>query len=249
MLNIPNLNLACSKIDHNFHSLILNMSWIKDSLSSSLGRKLIMSLTGLFLILFLIGHVSGNTLLFKSDGGLAFNEYAKFMTSNPAVKILSYVTYFSVLIHVIYSIILTLANQKARPVSYKVGGKDPDSIWTSRNMGILGTLILIFLVIHLRGFWYEMHWGEIGNDSAGNRDLFGVVQSAYSQLWYVALYVISMTVLAFHLSHGFSSAFQTLGLNHKKYTPIIKFLGNAFSIVVPLIFAAIPIYMYIKSLG
>ena len=225
------------------------MSWFTNTLSSSLGKKLIMSFTGLFLILFLVGHVSGNTLLFKSDGGLAFNIYAKFMTSNPAVKLLSYLTYLSVIGHVIYAIMLSRANKKARPVGYAVKTSDSKSTWNSKSMGVLGLIILLFLVMHLKGFWYEMHWGEITTDANGNKDLFSVVDAAYSELWYVAIYVISMIILSFHLSHGFSSAFQTLGLNHKKYTPTIKFLGKAFSIVVPFVFAMMPIYMYLKNLG
>lgn len=225
------------------------MSWFTNTLSSSLGKKLIMSFTGLFLILFLVGHVSGNTLLFKSDGGLAFNIYAKFMTTNPLVKLLSYVTYISVIGHVVYAIMLSRANKKARPIGYAVKTKDSKSTWNSKSMGALGLIILLFLIMHLKGFWYEMHWGEIGTDTNGNKDLYTVVNVAYSQLWYVALYVISMLILSFHLSHGFSSAFQTLGLNHKKYTPTIKFLGSAFSIVVPFLFAMMPIYMYLKNLG
>ena len=94
-----------------------------------------------------------------------------------------------------------------------------------------------------------MHWGEIGMDANGNKDLYTIVSAAYSQLWYVAIYVVSMIFLAFHLSHGFSSAFQTLGLNHKKHTPVIKVIGKAFAIIVPFIFAMMPIWMYIKNLG
>ena len=225
------------------------MSWLTNTLSSSIGKKLIMSFTGLFLILFLLGHVSGNTLLFKDDGGLAFNIYAKFMTSNPVVKLLSYLTYFSVIGHVVYSIMLTRKNKQARPIGYSVSTKDSQSAWNSKSMGALGLIILLFLVMHLKGFWYEMHWGGIGSDANGNKDLYAVVFEAYSQLWYVAIYVVSMIILSFHLSHGFTSAFQTLGLNHKKYTPLINFLGKAFSIVVPFLFAMMPIYMYLKNLG
>ncbi|MDH5368351.1 MAG: succinate dehydrogenase, partial [Cyclobacteriaceae bacterium] len=105
------------------------MSWFTSTLSSSIGKKLIMSFTGLFLILFLVGHVSGNTLLFKDDGGLAFNIYAKFMTSNPVVKLLSYLTYFSVIGHVVYSIMLTRKNKQARPIGYSVSTKDSQSAW------------------------------------------------------------------------------------------------------------------------
>src|SRR5690606_34984961 len=125
------------------------MSWVSKTLNSTLGRKLIMALTGLFLIIFLIGHVSGNALLFKDDGGQAFNEYAKFMTTNQFIQILSITTYVSIIAHVVYSILLTVRNNKARPIGYAERNASTNSSWSSRNMGILGTLILIFLVIHL----------------------------------------------------------------------------------------------------
>ncbi|MEX2591356.1 MAG: succinate dehydrogenase cytochrome b subunit [Anditalea sp.] len=223
------------------------MSWVSKTLNSTLGRKLIMSLTGLFLILFLVGHVSGNALLFKDDGGQSFNKYAKFMTTNQFVQILSIVTYISILVHVVYSILLTIRNKKARPINYEVRNAGSNSSWNSRNMGILGTIILIFLVVHLQGFWYKMHWGDIPYvtyDGEEYKDLYSIVVFAFQELWLVGLYVISMVFLAFHLAHGFASAFQTLGLNHSKYTPAIKTLGLIFSIVVPVAFAAMPIYIY-----
>jgi succinate dehydrogenase / fumarate reductase, cytochrome b subunit len=223
------------------------MSWVSKTLSSTLGKKLIMALTGLFLILFLIGHVSGNTLLFKNDGGEAFNIYAKFMTTNPAVKLLSYITYISVLAHVVYSIILTKSNKTARPIGYAISKSETNSAWSSRNMGVLGTIVLIFIVIHLQGFWYKMHWGNlpmVEYNGEQYKDLFAIVQFAFQQEWLVALYVLSMAFLGFHLSHGFSSAFQTLGLNHVKYSPAIKKIGLAFSIIVPALFASMPLYIY-----
>ncbi len=228
------------------------MNWLSQTLASSLGKKLIMSITGLFLILFLTGHLLGNLQLLKDDGGKAFNEYAKFMTTTPVVKILSYVTYISIIIHVIYSLILTIHNRKSRPVGYAVSRPSENSVWTSRNMGILGTFILIFLVIHLRSFWYEMHFGSIpviAYEGGGEiKNLYLVVVKAFSQGWYVSLYAVSMAVLAFHLSHGFQSAFQTLGLRHQKYTPVIKAAGLLFAIIVPALFALQPIYIYLKNL-
>jgi succinate dehydrogenase / fumarate reductase cytochrome b subunit len=186
-------------------------------------------------------------LLFKGDGGRAFNEYADFMTTNQVVQILSIITYVSVILHVVYSIILTSYNKKARPVPYAVSNPGANSSWNSRNMGILGTLILIFLVVHLQGFWYQMHWGDMPKvtyDSGEYKDLYRVVNFAFQAEWLVALYVISMVFLGFHLAHGFNSAFQSLGLNHKKYTPFIQFLGKAFAIVVPALFASMPLYIY-----
>lgn len=229
------------------------MSWLTDALKSSLGNKLVMALTGLFLILFLMGHVLGNLLLFKDDGGQAFNEYARFMTTTPAVQVLSYVTYISILLHVVYSILITRKNRSARPIEYAVNKPSENSLWSSRNMGILGTIVLIFLVIHLKSFWYEMRFGSIpmvNYPGVGEfKDLYTIVAEAFTQWWYVLLYVVGMFGLGFHLSHGFESAFQTLGLNHKKYTPLIKKLGLGFAVVVPALFASIPVVMFIKSLA
>lgn len=229
------------------------MGWLTDALKSSLGRKLVMALTGLFLVLFLVGHVLGNLLLFANDGGQAFNEYARFMSSTPAILVLSIITYASIIIHAIYSIIITRKNRQARPVGYAVNAASANSLWTSRNMGILGTIVLVFLVIHMKSFWYEMRFGEmplVNYDGAGEfKDLYSIVAEAFTQWWYVALYVVAMFGLAFHLSHGFKSAFQTLGLTHKKYTPLIESVGFWFSIVVPTLFALIPIVMFIQSLA
>jgi succinate dehydrogenase / fumarate reductase cytochrome b subunit len=223
------------------------MNWFIKLLSSTLGRKLLMALTGLFLILFLLVHLIGNLQLLKNDNGEAFNVYAKFMTSNPVIKIISYVNYACFIIHALWALLLTIANRKARGTQRYAVSKN-SSPWTSRNMGILGTLILIFLVIHLRTFWYEMHWGGIPTVTYGDeevKDLYTIVDAAYAQLWYVVLYVVSMLVLAFHLWHGFVSSFQTLGLNHAKYNPLIAFVGKAFAIIVPALFALIPIWMFL----
>lgn len=222
------------------------MNWFLKFLSSTIGRKLLMALTGLFLILFLVVHLIGNLQLLKDDGGQAFNVYAQFMTSNPLIKIIGYVNYALILIHIVWAILLSRKNSAARGSQGYAVSKN-SSHWTSRNMGILGTFILIFLVIHLRGFWYEMHWGGIPTknyDGHEVKDLFAVVDSAYSNLAYVGVYVVSMLLLAFHLWHGFISSFQTLGVNHPKYNPVIKFVGKAFAIIVPLLFALIPILMY-----
>ncbi|TFV93202.1 succinate dehydrogenase cytochrome b subunit [Algoriphagus kandeliae] len=226
------------------------MSWVTKTLSSTLGRKLIMALTGLFLILFLTGHVSGNMLLFKGDGGEAFNKYAQFMTTNPAVKILSYLTYISVIAHVIYSILLTRKNKSARPVGYAESKASTNSAWSSRNMGVLGTIILIFLVVHMQGFWAKMHWGDmpmVTYEGETYKDLYQIVQFAFQNEILVAGYVIAMGFLSFHLSHGFASAFQTLGLNHVKYSPAIELIGRIYCIVVPVLFASMPLYIYFTS--
>lgn len=225
------------------------MTWYSKLLTSTIGRKIFMALTGLFLILFLVVHLAGNLQLLKTDGGKSFNLYAAFMTSNALIKVVSVVNYACFLIHIIWALLLTIHNRQARgAVRYAVFRNS--SPWTSRNMGILGTFILLFLVFHLRGFWYQMHWGGIPTenyDGVEVKNLYAVVHAAYSQLWYVGLYVVSMAILAFHLWHGFASAFHTLGINHAKYNPLIQFVGKAYSIVIPAMFAIIPVWMYLQQ--
>ncbi len=206
-----------------------------------------MALTGLFLILFLTVHLIGNLQLLKNDGGQAFNIYAEFMSTNPLVQIISKGNFAFILIHIIWGLILTLKNRMARGSErYAVTGKS--SPWTSRNMGILGTLILIFLVIHLKHFYAEMHFGGISTVSYEGtvvRDIYSTVQFWFAKSWYVAVYVFSMAALGFHLWHGFASAFQTMGLNHMKYNPVILFVGRAYAVVIPALFALIPIWMFL----
>lgn len=224
------------------------MSWFSSTFSGSIGRKILVALTGLFLCSFLVIHLIGNFQLFKNDSGEAFNSYSLFMTSNPLIKIISYVLYASILLHVIISILLTLQNKKARPVGYAYSKPEANSAWNSRNMGILGTIILIFIVIHMRTFWFSYHFEASPMFTLENgtvvKDLYAQVVIAFSKWWYTALYVFSMIALGYHLHHGFQSGFQTLGLNHKKYTPFIRQFGLWFSIIVAAGFAIIPLYIY-----
>ena len=217
-------------------------------LGSSLAKKYWMALTGLFLCVFLIAHLAGNLQLLdmSPEGQLKFNAYAKFMTTFPLVKVVSYLLYASILFHAFDGFLLTIQNRKARPVKYAYEKPGANSAWYARQMALLGTLILVFLVIHMKHFWYEMHWGELGMDADGNKDLYTLVAAAFTQTWYVALYVVMMGVLAFHLLHGFSSSFQSLGLNHPRYTPIIKNVGVFFAVIVPIFFALIPVWMFIN---
>jgi len=318
-----------------------NSAFIK----SSLAKKYYMALTGLFLCLFLVGHLLGNLqIIFKTgeEGKRIFNEYAYFMTHNPAVMLLSYLTYFSILFHAADGIALLIQNKRARPVKYAYSKPSANSSWTSRYMALLGTLVLVFIATHMSNFWWKMkyttevplhsyysetsqdtmyltHKGEqittaqlrmIGDTEGtqlimraekmnqsiekefntyvnsnelsaeqlealegvknkqirkedevlgeGYKDLHTVVMRFFSKenksatglpygLLGVVFYVLSMSVLSFHLWHGFSSAFQSLGLNHPKYTPLISIFGRGFAIVVPLLFAIIPVIIYINS--
>ncbi len=265
-------------------------------LKSSLAKKYWMALTGLFLCVFLIGHLVGNLQLIFGTS-LQFNEYALFMTSNPAIKLLSYLTYISILFHAIDGIMLTVQNRKARPIKYVKENPGANSKWASRNMAVLGTLILVFIAAHMVHFWAKMHFSDMplqkvaieteigaqelyyttngnyipvmqveqgayvvkngtefydaGADlkvAEGYKDLYKITKDFFQDpklgVWFVLFYVFSMIVLAFHLKHGFASAFQSLGVNHPKYNNLIKGAGAVFSLVVPLLFAIIPIYIH-----
>ena len=225
-----------------------------------------MGATGLFLCLFLVGHLAGNLQLFIAGeaGRFQFNQYAEFMTTNPLVKVLSYVTYISILFHAIDGIALTMQNRSARPVKYAYNKPGANSGWASRNMALLGTVLLAFIAVHMTNFWAKMHFSEMPMQTMDPdgamleipmKDLHTIVMAFFNPaensmaLIALAFYVISMAAIAFHLWHGFQSAWQSLGVNHRVYTPIIKSVGKGFSVIVPLLFAIIPIYLYFTQAG
>lgn len=226
------------------------MNWFNKFLSSSIGRKLLMSLTGLFLIVFLVVHLMGNLQLLAGDNGEQFNMYTKFMTSNPLIKTISYLLYAFILLHAVQGILLWRKNRAARGgVRYAVS-TSANSGFASRNMGWLGVIIFIFLVLHMWQFWFQMKTGGVQMITYGDhtvKDLYTPVAEAFSTWYYVVIYVFSMIVIGFHLWHGFESSFQTLGLNHKKYNPVIRFVGRAYSIIVPGAFALIPVLFYFSN--
>jgi succinate dehydrogenase / fumarate reductase, cytochrome b subunit len=264
------------------------MSWLTKTLTSSIGKKVLMSLTGLFLCSFLIVHLIGNFQLFKSDGGYAFNTYAVFMTTFPVIKFISYGLYALILFHAFWGFYLTIKNKQARPEGYAVVNNK--SSWASRNMAVLGIVLLAYIISHMNDFWYKYKFQNVPytqyveNIQTGKqldgfpkampdtfklnkkmeesllldqgvkvtvvKDLYKIVEVGFKQWWMVLIYVVGMIAVALHLIHGFQSAFQTLGLNHKKYTPLIHFLGIwVFGILIPLGFAAMPIFFYLKSLN
>jgi succinate dehydrogenase / fumarate reductase cytochrome b subunit len=277
-------------------------------LKTSIAKKYWMALTGLFLCTFLVGHLLGNLQLITKtgeEGRRAFNEYAYFMGHNIFIKVLSYVTYASIIFHAVDGIMLTIQNKKARPVSYAYSNPSANSSLPSRWMAVLGTLILVFIATHMANFWWKMkikedvplHTYKIESEQQipglaeqsfyythvptiqplpkdansisekgtelfikgsnikigeGYRDLHTVViqffsKSNSSALFGVLFYTVSMLVLGFHLWHGFASAFQSLGVNHAKWNPLIKSLGKGFAVIVPALFAIIPILIYLKS--
>ena len=229
------------------------MGWLGRLLTSSIGQKLIMSLTGVFLILFLTVHLIGNLQLLIDDQGMAFNEYADFMGHNTLVQIISKGNFFFILLHGAVGLYLWVVNRAARGgQKYAVNNVRAASTHPgfARNMAILGTIMLVFILIHLFQFWLQVQIDNVAPVSYGDgveiNNLYEKVTATFVNPGFVIFYVISMIVISFHLWHGFQSAFQTLGLNHQKYTPIIQFLGKAYSILIPLGFAIIPIVFYLK---
>lgn len=223
-------------------------------LKSSIAKKYWMALTGLFLCLFLVGHLAGNLQLifeFGEDSRDQFNDYAYFMTHNPAVKILSYLTYFSILFHAIDGFMLAYQNVKARPVKYGRNKASANSSWISRNMAPLGTLILAFIIMHMAQFWGRMHFGELDTYMLGDKevkDLYSIVIAFFAQkqtgLIWSLVYLVGVGAIMFHLIHGFQSAFQSLGIKSAKYSKIIEIVGLFFAIAIPLGFAIIPFYIH-----
>ena len=222
------------------------MGSIANAFSSSIGKKLIMGLTGLFLISFLLVHCFLNSFVFFDNTGLLFNEGAHFMSTNWIIRAMEVVLMAGLLLHIVQGARLTFQNQAARPVKYAYNDGNANSKWYSRSMGLLGTLLLIFLIVHLSQFWVVSRFTGIPTvDANGHEDLYAVMKVTFKDLYMVILYVLAMVSLAYHLLHGFASTFQTLGWNHKKYTPIIKALGVGFSIIIPLLFAAMPVWIYL----
>ncbi|MBM4256097.1 MAG: succinate dehydrogenase cytochrome b subunit [Deltaproteobacteria bacterium] len=207
-------------------------------MSSSIGRKLIMAVTGVFLCSFLVVHLAGNLLLFRDDGGVAFTAYARFMASNLLIRVLEIGLVGGFLFHIVDAAVLSKANRNARPVRYATERPKGGGSWISRHMGITGSVIFLFLVVHLRTFFVEHR--ILGADAS----LYDLIRAAFANPLYVGLYVTAMVLLAFHLYHGFHSAFCTLGVTRRRYTTLITAFGVLFSIGVPAGFASIPLYFY-----
>lgn len=211
-------------------------------------RKTLMAVTGLFLCFFLVIHLLGNLQLLMpaTQAKDSFNSYSQLLSGNIFIKMISYVLYASIIIHCLDALVITLKNRKTAG-KYAVDQRSAASKWYSRNMGILGTLILIFLVFHFKDFWYQYKFGSLPMDAAGHKDLYTIVIAAYQDWWYVLFYVLSMFALGYHLLHGFFSAARSLGVYHPKYVTWIRAFGKGYSYVITFGFAIIPVYIYLTQ--
>ena len=214
------------------------MTW-KEVFTSSVGKKLVMSFTGIFLILFLVVHVSLNACIWANDGGTMFNAGAHFMGNNIVPRILEIGLFVGLLLHIVQGLMLELSNRSKRNVKYAIDYGNKGSKWYSRSMGLLGTLILIFLVIHLADFWIpnRAHQGFLLGEEI---NLYEKMRLEFSELWVVIVYTLGCLSLGYHLAHGFQSAFRTIGVHNKRYNLMLTSLGYGFSVVVTFAFIMMP---------
>ena len=217
------------------------MSWLVKSLNSSVGKKFVMASTGIGLILFLLIHLIGNFTLF--GGKEAFEGYVNTLDLvKPIIRVVEVGLALVFIFHIVYGIWLWFINKKANPIKYKVNASSKSSDIYSRTTIITGLTIFIFLVLHLSTFWYAFNFGHSPHDAP--HEYYQIVVDWFQSPIYSGVYVIAVILLGFHLNHGFQSAFQTFGWNHKKYFRFIELLGTAYSILMAVGFASMPIYFY-----
>ncbi|WP_310993670.1 succinate dehydrogenase cytochrome b subunit [Aequorivita marina] len=214
-------------------------------------RKSIVAATGLFLCIFLIVHLSANALLLlpeETARGL-YNSYSTTLRESPVITIVAYLLYLSIIFHVVYAAIITYGNRKSKGGKYILNKKNKTSSWSSQNMGLLGVLILLFIVVHLANFWARVKLGigeNVGLDVAGNTDVYEVAFMLFHNIYYVLFYSILMIPLGFHIYHGLKSAFMSLGFYHKKGLRILAKISLIYAIIMSIGFGVIPLIVYFK---
>jgi len=228
------------------------MNW-SQLFTSTIGKKIVVAVTGLFLVSFLVVHVGINSCVFKDlfvsdDNGDMFNRAADFMARTVVVRIMEYVLFIGFFIHIIQGLVVEFQNRTKRKIGYEVDLGNRGSKWYSRSMGLLGSILLIFLIIHWSHFWVPSRFTHAGmeepllmSNGRVSHDMFHLMKETFTHWWVVILYVVGCISLAWHLMHGFQSAFRTLGLHNKKYLNMVNAFGVGFSIIVPLLFALMPL--------
>jgi succinate dehydrogenase / fumarate reductase cytochrome b subunit len=230
------------------------MKW-SQFFTSAVGRKIVMALTGLFLISFLVVHVGLNSCIFNDlkwfnpeDNGSMFNRAAYFMGNSLVIRIIEFGLFAGFLLHIIQGYAVEFSNQQRRKKGYAVSLGNRGSTWMSRSMAILGTLIFIYLVVHISQFWVPSRITGLEEVSYDGRppihNLFLRMYEVFQEPWVVVLYLVGVISLAFHLLHGFHSAFRSVGVHNKKYLSMLKGLGYVFSVIVCLLFALMPLSMH-----
>ena len=224
------------------------MKW-SELFTSSVGKKFVMGFTGIFLVLFLIVHVCVNACIWAMDEGQMFNMAANFLGTTVVMRVLEIGLFIGFIIHIVQAYVLELQNRRKRGITYEVPMGNKGSKWYSRYMGWLGTFVLLFLVIHIRQFWIPSRFLEMPEvtypPGVTVHDLFSLMKDTFTSLWVVIVYLIGCLALAYHLLHGFQSAFRSIGVHNSRYLRLINGIGVAFSVIVPIAFAMMPISMYL----
>lgn len=216
-------------------------------------RKNLIALTGLFLCLFLIIHLAGNLILIlpESSARNLYNLYSHTLSKNIFIKVVSIFLYLSIGIHTVYAVLITLKNKDSSPIKYFSNNSSENSSWTSKNMGLLGFVILIFIVVHMANFWARIKLGigaEVPLDNRGYEDVYLVTTTLFENIYYVVFYSLLMIPLGLHIRHGLVSSLRTLGLSSDIYIKYLKNISFILSIVFVLGFAIIPVLAYVRSL-
>ena len=214
--------------------------------TSSLGKKLLMSLAGIFLIVFLLVHLGINLLIVIFDDPMVYNKAAHIMSTNILIKIFEIVLFGGFLLHIIYALILQIQNWIARPSRYNKANYSNTSFF-SKFMIHTALITLVFLVIHFMDFYIKAKFGhaaEIIVDGVAYHDFATEMIDKFKMLPFVIFYIAAFVFLGFHLVHGFQSAFKTLGMDHKKYTPVVQFLAIIYATIIVGGYSFIPVYIY-----
>ena len=212
------------------------MSKTSNLLNSSVGRKLIVALSGLFLCSFLILHLYINLFLFKQDGGQTFDVYSEFMATYPLIRPLEWLLFLGFIVHAVIGVWLWLVNRRVRPQAYAVNRASDNSTLASRIGFWTGTFVFVFLIVHVNTFFVQSRFFPNG------RTMYEIIKQAFSNPWYDAFYIVALVFLAYHLKHGIQSMFQTLGIRNERYLLLINIVGIFFWLIIPLGFAAMPLY-------
>jgi succinate dehydrogenase / fumarate reductase cytochrome b subunit len=215
--------------------------------SSTIGRKYAMALSAMFLLIFLVMHLSVNLLSVFSSS--AFNEASTFMGYNPLIQfVMQPVLMVAVIFHFVMGMVLEMKNNKARPVKYAVSGAKANSTWVSRNMAISGLVILAFLALHMYDFWaHEMNYKYVKHLAPKPDRFWDELHESFANPVRVVFYCISFVLLGMHLAHGFQSSFQSIGARHPKYTPCIKSFGKWYSILIPAGFVVVALFHFFTN--
>lgn len=209
-----------------------------------------MALTGFFLITFLVVHAGLNACIWANDGGEMFNKAAHFMGSMVVIKIFEVGLFAGILLHIIQGYVLEYSNRSKRGKGYKVSMGNNGSKWYSRSMGLLGTILLLFFILHWWHFWVPARFigheelTEVEYNGVHMHNMFNLMKYTFQQLWIVILYVFACFSLCWHLIHGFESAFRTVGVSNNRYLDLIRRTGIGYSVIISVAFAMMPVSMY-----